>query len=679
MTGLRSLADAALLRSLQATRRGPVATEAPADCEAFSGGWLEQGANAWSSLGYVVVGAVIVVAALRRRLPLTFVVFGAATVAEGIGSVLYHGRPGDAAQAVHDVALLAMLGFVAGWHAGRLFASSTAGSLAGTAVGLVGGSVAFGSGGTNVVVGVGVTVTVAAELVARRRRLTPVWGIGLVIALVVALVTWVAGTADSPLCAAESPWQWHAVWHLASAGVMLLWADAAAGAERTPAPRLTRRGLDRALGLAARLLGHTFFRSIEVVDDGNLPRDRPVLLVVNHPNGFVDPVVVAAALGRMPRFLAKAALWKVLPARPLLALVGALPVYRRADGDVPDANVNVFAACHESLAAGATVAIFPEGTTGDRPALDSIKSGAARIALGAVEAPHRHGAVEAPHRHGAVASVDDLAIVPIGVAFESRIATRPRAVLVIGEAIAFDDLDSADPAAVAELTDRIAASLADVSPEFEIVEQREMLRAAATVVGADRHRYRTAPFSEVETMARRVAAAPPAARASVDLAFRDYATQLQLVGLTEAQIARRIDRRSLAVAVVVAVLFGSVVLTATVIHLPAIVLILVATAAVRSTATKGTVRVLVGLPAGIITWAVFGMVTADGAAAVVAAVIVAVEGQVALLIWPSFAALAARCWGWLRTRDRGDLMGPVLASRSRLVTSMVEAGGCADD
>ena len=129
---------------------------------------------------------------------------------------------------------------------------------------------------------------------------------------------------------------------------------------------------------------HTFFRSIETIGADRIPADRPVLLLANHGNGFVDPIVIAAALGRLPRFIAKAAMWKVLPARFLLDGVGALPVYRHADGDRTADNESVFAACHRALADGGTVAMFPEGTTGNRATLDRIRSGAARIAIGAL-------------------------------------------------------------------------------------------------------------------------------------------------------------------------------------------------------------------------------------------------------------------------------------------------------
>ena len=67
------------------------------------------------------------------------------------------------------------------------------------------------------------------------------------------------------------------------------------------------------------------------------------------------------------------------------------------------------------------VAIFPEGTTGDRGGLDRVRSGAARIALGALP------------------MAPDLVIVPIGLAFESRVETRSRTVVMFGEPIIVAD------------------------------------------------------------------------------------------------------------------------------------------------------------------------------------------------------------------------------------------------
>jgi 1-acyl-sn-glycerol-3-phosphate acyltransferase len=95
---------------------------------------------------------------------------------------------------------------------------------------------------------------------------------------------------------------------------------------------VVRHALDRVIAVVARVLALGFFRRIEVDGESRLPRrGRPTLFTVSHLNGFVDPVVCIAGIRRMPRFIAKRALWKVVPARPLLALVGVVPVERRQD------------------------------------------------------------------------------------------------------------------------------------------------------------------------------------------------------------------------------------------------------------------------------------------------------------------------------------------------------------
>ena len=152
------------------------------------------------------------------------------------------------------------------------------------------------------------------------------------------------------------------------------------------------------------------FRRVEVVGDPEA-RGRPVLLVANHFYGFVDPVVLMQVFGRLPRFLAKSTLWDVVPARPLLALAGMIPVHRPEDrGAGGHDNADVFAACHEVLAADGFVGIFPEGTTHDDPAIREVRTGAARIALGA-------------HAAG----VRDLVILPVGVHYDDKVALRSNA------------------------------------------------------------------------------------------------------------------------------------------------------------------------------------------------------------------------------------------------------------
>ena len=186
---------------------------------------------------------------------------------------------------------------------------------------------------------------------------------------------------------------------------------------------MVRLALDRVIGVVARFLALGFFRRIEADGESRVPEHgRPTLFAVSHLNGFVDPVVFIGGLRRFPRFIAKRSLWRFLPARPVLALVGVIPVERRQDNADTSVNRSSFEACHRALAKGHAVAIFPEGTTHDRLQLAPIRTGLARIALGAQ-----------------AAGVTGIVIVPVGILYESKFKVRSRALVRVGEPIEVDD------------------------------------------------------------------------------------------------------------------------------------------------------------------------------------------------------------------------------------------------
>jgi 1-acyl-sn-glycerol-3-phosphate acyltransferase len=655
---------------------------ANADCEDTTG-TIAQDVNSWTSFGFLAGAAVLVVALLAGRARRATWVLVAALAIEGVGSILFHGSPSDLAQVLHDAGLLALLGFVAGWHVGRLrpgghdlgsTISADRSAVAGAAIGAALGCLVLVAPALSTIgTGVLAIVVVAAEVGARRRGRAPVWRLGLVVLGGIAVATWFAGRSDAPTCDPQSWMQWHGVWHLMSALVVVAWADVTMGRRGDGRLEVVRDTLDRTLGLAARVLVRGFHRAVDTI--GDRPGLRvPTLVVANHGNGFVDPVVVAAALGRLPRFLAKSTLWKVLPARPLLALAGVVPVHRARDGETT-ANSSTFAACHEVLSRGGCVAIFPEGTTGDRARLDTVRTGAARIALGALE------------------TAPDLVVLPVGIAYESRTRTRSRAVTMWARPIdlaAWVRASGRDPAAVGEhdhvavdeLTEAIRADLAAVSPEFATVDEREYLRDAAAVAcrGVGRGG-NAASFGRIEVQARRMADAPQEDRDAVIDALARYTLRLANLGIADADIApgvvRSVAGRLVLAAAVVAVL-GPLVTLGVVVHLPVVLLVTLLTGWVRSTATKGTVRVLVGALGGLATWVIGGIVLADGWETVLAAIGLALLGAVALGLWTLVSSSWSRVLGALRVRDRIRLVETALDDRAALCAAVDRAGGPTD-
>ena len=228
-----------------------------------------------------------------------------------------------------------------------------------------------------------------------------------------------------------------------------------------------RTFLDDVVSGLARLCAKIFFRRVEVVGRENLPAGGPVLLVANHHNSLVDPVLVLSSTRVRARFLAKSTLWNVPGMRQLLQLAAVIPVYRAQDGSDMKQNFETFAACHQVLGEGGAIALFPEGISHDAPHLAKIKTGAARIAIGAVR------------DHGA----EQLRIVPVGLTFEAKGTFRSRALVRIGAPIdprpyAEESEDEAF-AATRGLTEAILEGLRGVTLNYPSREEATLIEQAA--------------------------------------------------------------------------------------------------------------------------------------------------------------------------------------------------------
>ena len=202
-----------------------------------------------------------------------------------------------------------------------------------------------------------------------------------------------------------------------------------------------------------------------------VPRRGPVLLVANHPNALLDPVLVAAAARRPVRFLAKAPLFAIPVVGAVVRAAGAIPVYRQQDDkSLTGRNADSLRAAQEELAAGSAIALFPEGISHDEPALSALKTGAARIALGA-----------------AALAGGPVPVIPVGIVLREKETFRSEALVITGEPVRWDDLagrGADDVEAARELTARLDAAIRDVTVNLEHWSDRPIVECAEAIWAA---------------------------------------------------------------------------------------------------------------------------------------------------------------------------------------------------
>ncbi len=125
-----------------------------------------------------------------------------------------------------------------------------------------------------------------------------------------------------------------------------------------------------------------FFRKIIFSDQSVLRREGALLLACNHPNSFLDAILLGAYFKSPVHFLARGDAFKKPLPNKLLTALNAIPIYRLSEGEEHlDMNAETFATCVSILQRGGIVLIFVEGLGMNEWRLRPLKKGGAHIAL----------------------------------------------------------------------------------------------------------------------------------------------------------------------------------------------------------------------------------------------------------------------------------------------------------
>ena len=278
-----------------------------------------------------------------------------------------------------------------------------------------------------------------------------------------------------------------------------------------------------------------YYPDIEVSGGARIPAEGPVLLVANHANSLLDPVIVGITVRRPVHFLAKAPLFKIAGFGAVLRALGMLPAYRGTDDRSQVArNLDSISAAADDLVQGEAVGIFPEGRSHDLLQVAQVKSGAARIAAQAV----RKGA------HG-------LKVVPLGINFQRKERFRSAVWVCVGQPLDAASVLAAhggdEHKAIRALTQEIDRCLKAVVIHLESPELEPFLHDLQALLPAPRRR--GPPSLAALRQRKRMAdamnwflAQEPARAAEVTGQIQRYRAHLEAAGLEMASPVMRFRR-----------------------------------------------------------------------------------------------------------------------------------------
>ena len=127
-----------------------------------------------------------------------------------------------------------------------------------------------------------------------------------------------------------------------------------------------------------------FYKRIRIIDKHKIPKGKPILLVPNHQNSFMDALLVTTHFYKTTSFLTRAQAFESKFMDWFLRSLNLLPVYRVRDGiSNIQKNNEIFETCIRFLSNNEAVLVFAEANHDLKRRLRPFSKGFTRIAFDA--------------------------------------------------------------------------------------------------------------------------------------------------------------------------------------------------------------------------------------------------------------------------------------------------------
>ncbi len=189
----------------------------------------------------------------------------------------------------------------------------------------------------------------------------------------------------------------------------------------------------------------------------------PLLLACNHPNSFLDGIILDILFDEPAWALARGDVFKKPLYIKFLKAVKLMPVYRTSEGSENlHTNYKTFDACKEIFQKNGIVQIFSEGKCINEWHLRTLKKGTARLAISSWE------------------NNIPLLVLPVGINYSSFRRFGKNIYINFGDIIRKEDIliNNTDGKRYQEFNDRLNAQLQNLVFEIDkkdIVKQKEVL------------------------------------------------------------------------------------------------------------------------------------------------------------------------------------------------------------